>query len=284
MSTKQKELNAVLVCLSIRCFSNQRQDRAITDEVKLKKALGQGAGKWVKYKLPDECLTPIRKFAGVVRQFHYDHTSPWDEGQRLLSGKARQAYDERIIEFRQEYDKLADEFIVQYPNWIEQAKIMHAGTFDQSDYPEPATCREQFGVNLCYFPVPKPEHFNNEMKELYGHALVAITEKKVGEAVQNAWERLLKPVTAMAERLSSPDSVFRDSLVENVKEMTALIPELNLTNDPELAKAAELIEKQLGELSPDTLRESKVQRKAAAEKANEILKRFGGGGRKLVTN
>ena len=280
---KPKDLNAVLVVLSIRMFSNTRQDKAITDEVKIKKALGQGAGKWVKYKLPDECLTPIRKFAGVVRQFHYDHTSPWDEGMRLMSGKAREGYDARMAEFKVEYQKLVDEFGARYPNWIEQAKIMHAGTFDDSDYPEWETCSQMFGIERSYFPVPKPEHFNVEMKELYGQGLIALTEQKVSQAVQDAWERLLKPVMAMADKLSSPDSIFRDSLVENVKEMTALIPELNLTNDPELAKAADLIGKQLGDLSADTLRESKVERKAIAEKAKDILTRFSGvGKRKLV--
>lgn len=285
MSRNNRELNAVLVALSIRTFSNQRQDRAITDEVKTRKALGNGAGKWVKYKLPDECLTPIRKFCGIVRQFHYDHTSPWDEGMRLLSGKARDGYDARMVEFREEFQKLVDEFGEQYPNWIEQARIMHAATFDASDYPAWANCRGMFGIGCSYYPVPRPEHFTVEMKELYGTALVAITEQKVGEAVQDAWDRLLKPVQAMAEKLSSPDAIFRDSLVENVREMTALIPELNLTNDAGLTEAAGTITKALNNLNAETLRESKVERKAAAEAAKDILNRFGGlGKRKLVNN
>lgn len=280
---KNSNLKAVLVVLNLRMFSNSRQDKAITDEVKIKKALGKGAGKWVKYKLPDECLTPIRQFAGVVRSFHYDHTSPWDDGQRLLSGKAREGYDLRMAEFKLQYDKLADEFIAQYPNWIEQAKIMHAGTFDVSDYPEPESCRQQFDLIRTYLPVPKPEHFNADMQELYGQALVTLTEQKVAQAVQDAWGRLLAPVTAMAEKLASPDAIFRDSLVTNVAEMTALIPELNLTDDPELAKAAKEIANNLAQLNAATLRESKVDRQAAAEKAKEILNRFGGvGKRKLI--
>jgi len=280
-----KPLNAVLVSMTIRTFSNQRQDAAITDEVKMKKALGNGAGKWVKYKLPDDCLTSIRKFCGAVRQFHYDHTSPWEEGQRLLSGKAREGYDLRMREFSTEFATLVEEFITQYPNWIEQAKIMHAATFDASDYPETETLRQQFSIGCNYFPVPSPEHFNSDMKELYGQSLIALTEQKISQAVQDAWDRLLKPVQAMAEKLASPDKIFRDSLVENIKEMTALIPELNLTNDPELAQAAEFISTQLSNLDVEQLRESKVVRKAAAEQAATILNQFSGlGKRKLATN
>lgn len=283
--SKKQDLNAVLVALSIRTFSNQRQDKTITDEVKLKKALGNGAGKWVKYKLPDECLTPIRKFCGVVRQFHYDHTSPWDDGQRLLSGKAREGYDARMQEFKAEFEKLVAEFVAEYPNWIEHAKIMHAATFDEADYPLQSDIAGCFSIDRCYFPVPKPEHFNVEMKELYGQGLVALTEQKVAQAVQDAWDRLLKPVAHMAEKLANPDALFKDSLVENIKEMTSLIPELNLTGDAKLAEAAESIAKQLASLDAQVLRESKVERKAVAEKAKEILNRFGGiGKRKLATN
>lgn len=277
-------VNAILVILSIRMFSNQRQDKDITDEVKVKKALGDGAGKWVKYKLPDECLAPLRKFAGEVRKFHYDHTSPWDDGTRLLSGRARAAYDERMDEFKTEWNKLVEEFLNEYPNWVEHAKIMHAGTFNASDYPEVESLRHQFDIQRTYTPVPKPEHFNADMRELYGQGLVALTEQRIGQAVQDAWDRLLKPVQAMAEKLASNDKIFRDSLVENVAQITALIPELNLTNDSKLSEAAELIKTQLASLDAETLRENKVERKAAVEAAQKILTRFGGLGKRKLDN
>jgi len=280
-----KTVNAILVILNIRMFSNQRQDKNITDEVKIKKALGDGAGKWVKYKLPDECLSTLRKFAGEVRKFHYDHTSPWDDGQRLLSGRARDGYDQQMNAFKDQWDELVDEFVSEYPNWVEEAKIMHAGTFNAADYPDVESIRHQFDIVRTYSPVPKPEHFNADMRELYGQGLVALTEERIGKAVQDAWDRLLKPVQAMAEKLGSKDKIFRDSLVENVSEITALIPALNLTNDPKLTEAAKLIDEQLANLDVEALRENKVERKAAAEAAEKILTRFGGiGKRKLASN
>lgn len=277
------KLNAILVKLSISVFPNQRQDRDITAEVKLKKALGNGAGKWVKYKLPDEALEPLRKYCGFVRQFHYDHTSIWEEGLRLLSAKARENYDARMKEFADEFWKNVDEFGTHYPAWIEHAKIMHAGTFDPDDYPAWPDCRQMFQFGREYFPVPKAEHFDTQMQALYGTALEAITEKKVSEAVADTWERLIKPVAAMADKLSSPDAIFRDTLVGNVKEMAELIPALNLTNDPKLAEAAQLIGQQLANLDVQTLRDSKVDRKEAAEKAKNLVARFGAlGQRKLA--
>lgn len=269
-------ITAVIVKLSISTFTNRRQDRAITDHVKLTKALGNGAGAWVKFKLPEESLEPIRKLCGEIRSFHALHTSPWDNGMRLLGAKARPNHDARFADhFSPQFTKLVDEFCAAYPNWIEQARIMHGATFDGADYPEVETLRGMFKIEREYFPVPKPQHFGSELKGLYGLALEALTEKKIGDAMTDAWERLIKPVQAMAEKLSSPDAIFRDSLVDNVRTMVQIIPDLNLTNDAGLKEAASAIQEQLATLNVESLRESKVDRKDAAERAKALVARFG---------
>lgn len=285
MKANVSKINAVIVRLSISMFSNQRQDRAITDDVKMRKALGNGAGKWVKYKLPDESLKAIREYATNIRAYHYSLTSPWEDGTRMLSAKARPQYDEKLEQFTAEYMKLVDEFGKNYPGWIEQAELMHAGTFDAHDYPEWDTCRATFSIRREYFPVPKPDHFSQDMKTLYGAGLEAMTSMKIDEAVSDTWDRLIKPVQLMAERLASPDAIFRDTLVANVKEMAELIPMLNITGDKKMTEAAAAISASLSSLDVAVLRENKVQRKAVAEEAAKIVSRFGGiGKRKLANN
>jgi len=277
-------VNAVLVGLSIGIFPNTRNDREITDEVKMRRALGNGAGKWVKYKLPDESLEAIRKFAGEIRKYHYDHTCCWEDGQQLLTSKMRPTYDARFNDyFEPEFWKLVDAFGERYPQWIEQAKIMHAGTFDQNDYPAWSECRKMFRLARAYAPVPHASHFTPEMKQLYGASLETAVAKKLDDAVTETWERLLKPVKAMADKLTSPEAIFRDSLIENVREMLALVPDLNFSADTGLKAAAKAIQDQLAALDPELLRVNKVERKEAADKAKGILERFGAlGARKLA--
>jgi hypothetical protein len=285
MKNKNPKLNAVIVNLGIGIFSNSRQDRPITEDVKARKKLGAGSGKWIKYKLPDQSLSPLRKFCGEVRALHYAFTAPWEEGQRLLSGKASAKYQAHMTEFKSKFNTLVDGFVSAYPGWIKEAKKMHGATFEPSDYPTAALVKSQFHFGVEIFPMPKPEHFNVEMKELYGNALVAITEKKISDANADTWERLMAPVLAMAEKLASPDAIFRDTLVENVKEMIELVPSLNLTDDSKLKEAATAIEKTLGSLDPNDLRENKVTRKVVAEKAAALAARFGAlGKRKLANN
>ena len=279
---KKNKVNALLVKLSIGIFSNSRQDPEITQDVKKRRKLGIGAGKWVKYKLPDKCLEPLRKFAGEVRTWHYNHTSPWEEGYRLLGAKLNEKYEQQMVKFAARFYELVEQFLKQYPQYIEAAKTMHGPTFELSDYPSRGAMKAQFHIGREYYPVPKPEHFNAGMQELYGTALTAITEKKIGDAVTDTWGRLMKPVLDMAQKLSSPEKIFRDTLVENVKEMVALVPELNLTDDPKLMEAALIIEKELAALDVEKLREDKVVRKDAAEKAKNILARFGGVGKRKL--
>lgn len=58
-------INAVLVRLHISIFPNQRQDRQITDEVKLKKALGVPASRKKKPEYSSFTATSNQQRIGV---------------------------------------------------------------------------------------------------------------------------------------------------------------------------------------------------------------------------
>lgn len=280
-------INAVLVRLSISMFNNTRQDEKITDEVKLAKSLGKGAGRWVRYKLPIEALSLIQQFAGAVRTEHYQLTLPWEEGYRLLTVAGQPRYKTATDESRIEFSKIVDEFGAQYPQWIEQAQIMHSPTFNPDDYPAWDKARQCFGLSVEYSPVPTASGFVSSLVkgevDTMRADLEARNTQRVQAAVADTWQRVIAPVQAMAEKLASPDAVFRDSLVDNIRDMVALIPALNLTGDAALRDAANVIQQQFARLNPDTLRENKVQRREVAQQAAALVARFGNlGGRKLA--
>jgi len=275
-----QQINAVLVRLSISILANTRQDRAITEEVRQKHSLGHNAGKWLKYKLPPEALQPISEFAGEVRRWNYDHTLPWEEGHRLLTASARTSYDAQIQKYILEFGKYVEEFVAQYPQWIEQAKIMHKSTFVADDYPAVDEVARSFELTIEHLPVPNASHFDSTLRSLYGEALEEFIQQRVEIAMADTWQRLLAPVRALADKLLGPDTIFRDSLVENVREIVQLIPTLNLTDNGQISQAAQAIQQQLATLNPDTLREDKVLRKQAVAAAQGILARFGGVGQR----
>jgi hypothetical protein len=68
------------------------------------------------------------------------------------------------------------------------------------------------------------------------------------------------------------EGTFRDSLVENIRELVPLLESFNLTDDKALAALTKRIAKELCESDADVLREDEKTRKAVAKAAEDILK------------
>jgi hypothetical protein len=129
-------------------------------------------------------------------------------------------------------------------------------------------------VTVKFLPMPDTSHIVLEMAEnevaIIKESVAQQVKDAVSEARADLLRRMTEPVKAMVERLSAPDAIFRDSLVENVQEIARLIPQLNLTEDPALHELGKEIES-LGQTFPQTLRASKRARLDTASKAQAIL-------------
>ncbi len=78
----------------------------------------------------------------------------------------------------------------------------------------------------------------------------------------------------MSERLSDPDNKFKNSLVENIKDLCELLPKLNITHDPELDAVVNEIQSKLTMNYPQTLRDNDVIRNKTAIEAQKILNKM----------
>lgn len=278
------EIKAVLVNLKIRIFPNTRQDPAITEEVRLRKAIGVGAGKWVKHLFPQEAFAEIRKIGSAARQRHYDMTMPWEDGLRLLSASAQGSYDDQMEDYIKMFLSHVAEFGKKYDEWVAKSEIMHGKTFDADAYPDWHKMERHFTLSKEYFPVPKAAHFITE-----GLAKDAVQEMReelntrnaarVQEAVNDTWNRVLTPVQALADKLVGEAPIFRNTLIENVNEIVNLVPVLNVTNDAALERVVNEIHDKFANIDPDILRgcgeHAIAMRKVVVQSAKELASRFG---------
>lgn len=76
-----------------------------------------------------------------------------------------------------------------------------------------------------------------------------------------------KPATRPGE---STVGVFRDSLVENLRDLVKVMPSLNITGDPELDALSDRLS-QLAKYDAETLRNSDTAREKVANEAKRIL-------------
>ncbi len=72
--------------------------------------------------------------------------------------------------------------------------------------------------------------------------------------------------------MSDSDSVFRNSLIENISDLCTLLPDLNVTNDSALEDMRKEIEKTLTTYIPDNIRQDKREREVAANEAKQVLR------------
>jgi phosphoenolpyruvate carboxylase len=75
----------------------------------------------------------------------------------------------------------------------------------------------------------------------------------------------------MADKLADPTGIFRDSMVENAREICAMLPRLNFTDDANLEAMRQEVESKIAKYHPDALRQDPVLRRDTAAEAKAIM-------------
>jgi hypothetical protein len=153
------------------------------------------------------------------------------------------------------------------------------------DYPRTyEELRRRYGYHVRILPVPEADDFRVKLAQEDLDAVRSQVESDrralLAEAMREPFQRFYQVVKHMVERLNAytmengkAKNTFRDSLVNNVKDLLAVLPDLNLARDPGLERLAEEIQKKLV-VDPDTLRSDDKTRKTTAVQAERILKKL----------
>jgi hypothetical protein len=230
--------------------------------------------------LAKDALKLVGQVAGAARTEHYRLTLPWtDEGFRILSSAGYFQYTEAIRKLKSDYENAVQVFIGDYPSLIADARVRLNGMFNDADYPEVKALPKLFAFETAVRPMPDANDFraslgDAEVQILKGR-IQADMDRAMGAAMRDVWTRLKTVVSAMVERLGQADGIFRDSLVDNVRELLEIVPILNVMGDRNITMLASEIRDKLTQYNPDTLRENTVVRTAVATSAQDILDKMG---------
>jgi hypothetical protein len=284
--------SAMLVELSIRSWTGRKLDKSVSAEIdNAKKTKTSVVNANKNLMAGTGVLDKIIKQAAAIRSWHISQTLPWtDNGSRLLPMSNFMAYKEQLGVMEQGYNALVDKFIDAYPNLIIAAAFQLGDLFDRTEYPEVHTLRNRFSMQYSFFPVPQAGDFRIDINEEAKAEILSNCEKayndRLNNAMRDAWERLKDCLTRMSDRLvvdvvhdedgtpSHEFRVFRDSLVENAKELVGLLQHLNLTKDPQMEQARKDLKGILDKYDADTLRESFTARTDAKAKVDAILNKM----------
>lgn len=266
---------ALLVQLSISQWTARKYDKKATQEVASSHGVSTAAGRYNKSLLPmNDMLDRVHKKATFIRDKFYKNTLPWGiEGTMMLPTAN---YLQFMTDFRKEkgeWEFLVNDFASNYASLKDDAKRLLGSLYNEADYPSVDDIYRKFKMDMAVFPVPS----NDFRVQLGSEELSRIqndVERRVAEAqakaMQDVWERLFERVKHMAEKLADPKAIFRDTLVENTRELCELLPRLNFMDDPNLEAMRQQVEASLIK-HPDAFRNDPDVRRDAAAEAKAIM-------------
>ena len=271
---------ALLVQLNISQWTARKYDKRATEQVAQQNGSASQAGRYNKSLLPmNDALNNIHQKSTLIRKKFYTNTLPWGiEGTMMLPSAN---YLNFMTEFRKEkadWESLVDTFYHEYPRLHADAQRFLGNLYNKADYPELHDIQRKFKMDMAVFPVP-----SNDFRVSIGDAeleriqqdVEARVENSAQQAMKEAWQRLYDRVKHMAEKLADPKAVFRDTLVENTKEVCSILSRLNFADDPDLETMRQQVEGSLANTHPESLRNDPDLRKNKAEEAKAIMDKMG---------
>lgn len=271
--------DAMLIKVSISCFTGRKKDKVLAEEVALQKNANSDNISTSLSALDKEDRMPTQQIATAARNWLNEHSAIWDsDGWRLIGNATYEGLRQKLEEFKAEFIAAKDKLCARRDELASKAKHKLGKLADRCPFPELHELHAAFEFEIMTQPIANPDDIR--LKHVSPQAAAQIAEgvrkaqaAKTQDALRQLVSRLLDTVTHAANKLSEKDAIFRDTLIDNVRDTVALVPALNLTNDPHIAKLAKEIAETVALAKPEVLREDPVARKVVADKAAEAVKK-----------
>lgn len=287
ISLKEK---AMLVNLSISQWTARKEDKKVSAEV-AKQYAATDPGRFNKVLIAQEEIKKLQKIANEARTLHYTNTLPWnDNGQRILTTANYFEYTRKVQDLKVKFNDATRSFCAAYPDLVNDARARLNGLFNSEDYPPIAKVERKYSFDVTFDPIPDAADFRLDIATDETARIQADLEKRINAQVQAAmadlWERLFKLVDHLSETLKDPGAKFKDSIIDNIVELCAIMPRLNLTQDADLETMRAEALNRLTRFEPEQLRPDNAKdtsdrsrretaRKETARAADDILKAMG---------
>ena len=281
--------DAMLVSLRITAWSGRLYDRQASNHVAAHHDASASAGRYNKRLLPKAAFAALTATISKIRSTHYEQTLPWDDqGSRLLTVANYERYTELVDGLRERIVRERARFIEDYDDNIDQARLDLGKLFRIEDYPSKEALQDRFGIRYRIVPVPDADHF---MAKLASDDTARVRrdiehqiEERLHDAVGDLYRRLGEAVERVSERLQEGEDgkplVFRNSMIENIRDLVDVVPRLNIFGDDRLARLCQDVKDRIAHADPDTLRPSpqfnpNVRRQVKRD-ADALIQQFAG--------
>jgi hypothetical protein len=272
--------------MNISVWTANKLDKSATEKVVSDNSAVQNAAQVRKNLMAGTTLRKdIADYAAGCRLWHNTRTLPWaDKGARLMPTSLFLEYKQEANIRRDTFNKMADDFIAQYPALVQTTNNYLGTLFNHEDYPSVDEVRDKFGFRLVFSPVPESGDFRlqvaeqdlNDLRQQYEENF----SSRLADAMREPWDRLHKLLTGMSEKLTDVDGEdetkkrYHDTLITNAQSLCAMLTHLNITKDPQLEQVRRDLELTMLGADIDAIKESPEVRKGMKDKLDAILKQY----------
>lgn len=276
---------AFLVRLSISQWSARKLDKEATRQARERAGTDDKANVAVyKSVIAADVLDAIKDIASAARIEHEKRTVPWQyRGPGAIAAAGFADYKKAMQQYEADFYRAVDRFCAAYEAERIEAKTYLKSLYNPADYPDDV--RERFSFSVIAEPMPASSDFrvaglSKEDSEAIERDIAKRRQAAIDNAQGVAWDRVRDLVTKLQSKAANfkpatnnekAQGVFRDSVVENLQELVAMLPSLNIKNDAKLAEIAATVETELCGYSADTLRKSEAARRDVQASAADIL-------------
>jgi len=275
MNITDLKSKVMLSSVTISTWHARRFDEKVTEEVE-KTHQARGIGRFNKRLLPEHApsYAEVVSIGNRIRTYYYAHTLKYDQlGVRLLPTMIYMEVAERMRALKDEFDLATSVFLTDYLDLKARAQAEMNSLYNEADYPTLAELTGKFGVKLSVLPFPDASQFGVDLPADVLTNIRTEIDQHVLESIKSANNdlvgRLFEAVSTMANRLYTSNNVRLD-VGNQVRELCALLPKLNFSDDPKLTHILEQAKTHLAVHTGAELKESSVLRSQVAAKATEI--------------
>ncbi len=296
--------SAGLLCsLNISVWEGRKKDKGIEEEVAASKGARSRRATSVYKTLFVDCpaLEAIKSLRGEARQYLNKYSMPWDHNGTVLV-PARVFIEEMeagMAKMERRFNTLVDILINVWGLEISKQAFERGAMFNRDEYPLAEEVRDKFGFTFNVRPVPLAGDFRvdmgNEALKRVQEMCEADTQQCVQRALAATWERVQTQVNWVRDRMDAlltynpdaPDETDEegkvikkrrpkvyDSMLETGVELCGILRDLNVTNDPKLEEARQMLESALIRVDTDSLKESTELQSSLKKAMQDIADKF----------
>lgn len=262
MNTKdniQALADRINICILNQSFWNPKKRHAAeTNEENRRHGLDRDAEVYIRLT-KHENLLAAQNIKGQIYLAHKRLTLPSPcEGMRVVPVAREFEHSETLQQLNTQFQVEVGKFIDDYDNVVEKAKAKFNELFDSSMFPPKDVMRGKFSNTTRYMACPTHGTWKDWLNET-----VQASQSELQNRIVQAGRHLID--------VCSGDGRIFSSVLENLEDICSLAGDLNLMDDPIIAKAA----KELNELSRETpievLRDNDIIKRETARRTQDIL-------------